>query len=53
MAVNIDEIIAKYNNAGRSDLLDALQEVQELYGFLSEDAVFANKQDSCLDEYIK
>lgn len=39
MAVNIDEIIAKYNNAGRSDLLDALQEVQDLYGFLSEDAV--------------
>jgi NADH-quinone oxidoreductase subunit E len=39
MADNIDEIIGKYSNAGRSDLLDALQEIQEYNGFLSEDAI--------------
>lgn len=39
MADNIDEIIGKYSNAGRSDLLDALQEIQEFNGYLSEDAV--------------
>lgn len=39
MADSIDEIIEKYSNSGRSDLLDALQDIQENVGYLSEEAV--------------
>ncbi len=39
MASNIDEIIEKQNNTNRSDLLDVLQEIQEIDGYLSEEAI--------------
>lgn len=39
MADRIDEIIAKYSNANRNNLLDALQEIQDFFGYLSEEAI--------------
>ena len=39
MMSNIDEIIGKQNNTNRSDLLDVLQEIQEVEGYLSEEAI--------------
>jgi NADH-quinone oxidoreductase subunit E len=45
MMSNIDEIIEKQNNTGRSELLDVLQEIQEVEGFLSEEAII--KISSC------
>jgi NADH-quinone oxidoreductase subunit E len=39
MMCNIDEVIEKQNNTDRSDLLDVLQEIQEVEGYLSEEAI--------------
>jgi len=39
MAVSIDEIILKYSNSGRGDLLELLQEIQENSAYLSEEAI--------------
>ena len=35
----IEEVLARYPNAGRDSLIPLLQEVQETYGFLSEESV--------------
>jgi len=39
MESKIDEIIEKQNNTDRRDLLDVLQEIQEVEGYLSEEAI--------------
>jgi len=39
IATEIDEILEKHPNAGRSDLIPILQEVQEAHGYVSKDAV--------------
>ena len=44
MISNIDEIIEKQNNTNRSDLLDVLQEIQEIDGYLSEEAIIKTSQ---------
>jgi NADH-quinone oxidoreductase E subunit len=39
IATEIDEILQRHPNAGRSDLIPILQEVQEAHGYVSKDAV--------------
>lgn len=39
MADSIDEIIGKYSNTNRNDLLDALQDTQDFAGYLSEEVI--------------
>lgn len=41
MAVKIDDILKKYDGAGRDKLIPLLQDVQEAQGYLSRDAVAA------------
>ncbi|NVN95866.1 MAG: NAD(P)H-dependent oxidoreductase subunit E [Bacteroidetes bacterium] len=44
MKSKIDEIIEKQNNTDRSDLLDVLQEIQVIEGYLSEEAIIKTSQ---------
>ncbi|MHB9027948.1 MAG: NADH-quinone oxidoreductase subunit NuoE [Candidatus Latescibacterota bacterium] len=44
---NIEEILAKYPNAKREDLIPILQKVQDSYGFLSRETVLR------IGEYLK
>ena len=39
MSATVEEVLARYPDAGRDSLIPVLQEVQEAVGYLSEDAV--------------